>query len=145
MDIELMLAELKDKDTSKAFKNLQELELLSDSSDILYPYISVFIEMTASEKYVIRVRGFRLLCKQAKWDSKNIINKNLKEILSILEDEKPTAVRQALNALKDIVIHKKELHSVIKKRVLSINYLKYKDTMHGLICKDIQNLLQFTD
>ena len=79
MDIELMLAELKDKDTSKAFKNLQKLELLSDSSDILYPYISVFIEMTASEKYVIRVRGFRLLCKQAKWDSKNIINKNLKE------------------------------------------------------------------
>lgn len=145
MDTELMLAELKDKDTSKAFKNLQKLELLSDSSDILYPYISVFIEMTASEKYVIRVRGFRLLCKQAKWDNKNIINKNLKEILNILEDERPTAVRQALSALNDIIIHKKELHSVIKEKVSLIDYLKYKDTMHNLIYKDIQNLLQLID
>ena len=145
MDIELMLAELKDKDTSKAFKNLQELELLSDSSDILYPYISVFIEMTASKKYVIRVRGFRLLCKQAKWDNKNIINKNLKEILNILEDEKPTAVRQALSTLKDIIIHKKELHSIIKEKVSLIDYLKYKDTMDNLIYKDMQNLLQLID
>ncbi|MDU1911456.1 hypothetical protein [Fusobacterium sp.] len=66
MDIELMLAGLKDKDTSQAFKNLQELELFSDSSDILYPYISPFIEITSNEKYTIRVRDFRLFCKQLK-------------------------------------------------------------------------------
>ena len=145
MNIDLMLAELENKDTSQAFKNLLELELLSSSSNILYPYISTFIKMAGSEKYVIKIRGFRLFCKQAKWDTENIINRNLENTLNILKDEKPTVVRQALSALKDIVVYKKELQPIIKEKALSVNYLKYKDTMHSLISKDIQNLIELMD
>lgn len=136
-----MIYMLDDKGTPKAFKNLKEMETLSDSSDIFYPYINKFIEMTSSEKYVIRVRGFRLLCKQSKWDSENVINNNLSSVLDILNDEKPTAVRQALAALKDVAIYKPELRDTIKEKSLAIDYYKYKDTMHSLIAKDIQNLL----
>lgn len=145
MDLDYMLSMLEDKDTSKAFEALKELEEISDSSNILYPYIDKFIEMTGSGKYAIRVRGFRLLCKQSKWDTNNKINESLEGVLAILDDEKPTAVRQALTALHDLVPYKKELEELIRERVLAIDYYKYKDTMHSLISKDIQNLLNNMD
>ena len=145
MDVGYMLSMLEDKDTSAAFEILKELENLSNNSNALYPYIDKFIDMTGSEKYVVRVRGFRLFCKQAKWDVNNIIDENLKDTLSILNDEKPTAVRQALTALHDLVLYKEELRDFVKERVLAIDYYKYKDTMHSLIAKDIQNLLNIIE
>lgn len=141
MDIELLVATLEDKDTSQAFEALKELELLSDNSDILYQYLDKFLAMIKSDKYVIRCRGFRLYCKQARWDTKKEIDKSIHEALIILSDDKPTAVRQALTALKDIMLYKKELTATIKEKVLAIDYLRYKDTMHGLIASDIQSLL----
>lgn len=142
MDLEYMLSLLEDKATSKTFEALKELENISENSNILYPHIDKFIEMTGSETYAIRVRGFRLFCKQAKWDVDNKIDENLTHALQILQDNKPTAVRQALASLNDVVIYKNDLASYIKECVSSINYLRYKDTMHNLIAKDIQKLLE---
>lgn len=73
----------------------------------------MFLEMIDSNKYVIRVRGFRLLCKQAKWDSENKINEKIDKILSKLDDEKPTAVRLKLKAVHDVIIYKKDLNEKI--------------------------------
>ncbi|WP_434799388.1 hypothetical protein [Terrisporobacter vanillatitrophus] len=141
MDLNFMVSKLDSKDTSQAFEVLKELEKASDNSNLLYPYIYKFMKMIYSEKYVIRVRGFRLFCKQARWDIDNIINKNINDVLIILDDDKPTAVRQALAALQDVVIYKKELRDTIKERVLTIDYYRYKDTMHSLILKDIEKLM----
>lgn len=140
MTLEEMLSMLEDKDTSKAFEVLKELERRSDESPILYPYLGKFIEMIGSEKYVIRVRGFRLYCRQAKWDVDHTINDTLSDALGILKDEKPTAVRQALAALNHLVPYKKECIDMVGERVLAMDYLRYKDTMHSLIAKDIQTL-----
>ncbi|MCP1100954.1 hypothetical protein M2454_000172 [Aequitasia blattaphilus] len=142
MDLDYMLLLLEDKDTSKAFEALKELELMSDDTAILYPYIDKFVEMIGDKKYVIRVRGFRLFCKQAQWDSDGVIDENIEEALCILNDEKPTAVRQALASLKDLVLYKEELRDIVKEKVLAIDYYKYKDTMHSLIAKDIDSLLE---
>ncbi|MDL2258148.1 hypothetical protein LJC42_03185 [Eubacteriales bacterium OttesenSCG-928-K08] len=145
MDLGYLLFSLEDNDTSIAYGALKELEALSDTSNVLYSHMNEFISMIDSEKYVMRVRGFRLFCKQAKWDNDNIIDSNLDSALNILSDEKPTAVRQALAALHDIVLYKKNLHGQIRRRVLEIDYLKYKDTMHSLIAKDIEDLLKAMD
>ena len=91
---------------------------------------------------MLRVRGFRLLCKQAKWDTENKIDREIESILREVDDKKPTAVRQKLKALEEIVRYKKALHSKIRDKVLSLDYLRFKDTMHSLIVKDIQSLLQ---
>ena len=136
MEIEYMVEMLDSKDTSEAFKALQELEKISDDSDAIYPYMAKFIEMIKSDKYVIRVRGFRLFCKQAKWDDKNIIDKNMESALNILYDEKPTAVRQSLAALLDLIPYKKNLLEIIKSKVDDIDPYMYKDTMHNLLKKD---------
>lgn len=141
MNLEYLMSMLEDKDSSAAFEALKELEALSDESNVLYPYMDKFIEMISSEKYVIRVRGFRLFCKQARWDVDNRIDESLDTALNILEDEKPTAVRMSLAALHELVSYKRELLGTVTQRVLAINYLRYKDTMHSLLQKDIRSLL----
>lgn len=140
-DISKLLDMLQEKDTSIAYKALQELEQISDETGLLYPYIEKFVHMIKDDKYVIRVRGFRLFCKQAKWDIDNKIDKNIDSALCILSDSKPTAVRQALAALHDVVKYKPDLREVVCNAVSNINYLKYKETMNSLISKDIQQLL----
>ena len=72
----------------------------------------------------------------------NNINKNIDKILLELDSEKPTEVRQYLSAIKDIVKYKKELNLKIKEKLLSMNYLRYKDSMQGLIFKDIEEVLK---
>jgi len=145
MEISDKIKCLYDKDTKNAYANLKELELICEKEDILYPYLDEFIEMIKSEKYAIRVRGFRLLCKQAKWDRDNRINEVIEDILAAVNDEKPTAVRQALQYLEYVVPYKKELGNKIKEMALAIDCSKFKDTMRPLIEKDIQRLVQFVE
>ena len=91
--------------------------------------------------WAIRCRGFRLFRKQARWDEDGVIDRCLDRALVILEDEKPTAVRQALAALLDVVPYKRELWPAIRQRVEAMDLTRYKDSMSPLIEKDIQRLL----
>lgn len=63
----------------------------------------------------------------------------------ILNDDKPTVLRQAFATLQGIVLYKKKLINTIKDRILAIDYHKYKNTMHSFIPKYIQNLLDIID
>ncbi len=96
MKIEDRVELLFGKDTSEAYQNLLELERLSDEGDKLYGYFDQFLSMIDDERYGVRVRGFRLLAKQAKWDVDSKIDQNIEIILASLDDEKPTAVRMKL-------------------------------------------------
>lgn len=132
---------LYDKDTSIAYKALQELEAYSRESDELYPFLDEFVSMCGDEKYVIRCRGFRLFCQQARWDKDKRIDARLDEALTILQDDKPTAVRQALAALLDLVPYKPECHELIRTKLAEIDIFRYKDTMHRLLDQDIAAVL----
>jgi hypothetical protein len=145
MDLNLKIEALLGKDTKEAYSNLLLLEQLSETTNKLYHYFYDFFEMIYSEKYAVRIRGYRLLCKQAKWDSENKINAISDELLTHIEDEKPTAIRQKIKSLEDIVPYKKELNDKIKQMVLSIDCSKFKDTMSPLIVKDIQNLVSLIE
>lgn len=141
MELEEKIELLYDKDLSLAYNNLLELEKLSEEENTLYNYFDDFLQMIDSEKYVIRIRGYRLLCKQARWDVEEKFNNIIDKLLLQIDDEKPTAVRQKLMALKDIVIYKSKFNSKIKKALLELDYLKFKDTMHSLIEKDITEVI----
>ena len=133
-----------DKETSAAYQNLKDLEELSEKEDKLYPFFDDFLEMLKSDKYAVRVRGFRLICKQAKWDAENKIDRHIDEILKLLNDEKPTAVGQALQFLsRDVIPHKKELHTAIQQAVSSINFSKFNaDTMRPLLQREADKLIK---
>lgn len=145
MDLTAKLAALEGKDTALAYQTLQELEALSEESDALYAYTGHFIDMIGSRRYAVRVRGIRLLCKQAKWDTERQIDQNFERVLAILEDEKPTAVRQALAALRELAPYKRELCGMLCRRVLAIDCGRYQETMQGLIAKDVQALVDEID
>ena len=141
MDLELLLSALTAKDTKCAYGTLLELERLSDESDCLYPYTERFADMTEDRAYAVRCRGFRLFCRQARWDDGGVIDRCLDRALAILEDEKPTAVRQALAALLELVPYKRALWPVIRARVEAMDLNRYRDTMAPLIEKDIRRRL----
>ena len=141
MNVELLLSMLTAKDTKQAYGGLLELERLSEETDDLYPYTERFADMVADRTYVVRVRGFRLFCHQARWDTEGVVDRNLDRALAILKDEKPTAVRQALAALEELLPYKRNLWPVIRQWLESVEPRRYKDTMAPLIEKDIRRLL----
>ena len=141
LELDNMIKKLEYKDDKVAYNNLLELEKLAEKSDAIYEYFDIFLEMLDNEKSFIRVRGFRLICKNAKWDKYNKIDDSIDKILQELNDEKPTSVRQCLKGIAKIVEYKKSLNNKIKEKLLKINYLNYKDSMQGLIFKDIEKIL----
>ena len=145
MNAEKMIRALYDKNAKEAYTALLELEQVSEKNNVLYNYFDEFIEMMHNDNSYIRVRGYRLLCKQAKWDKLNKVNQIIDEILNETEDEKPIAVRQKISALNDIVINKKELNSKIKQKISRINISKYKESMQKLILNDFKKLLKLLE
>ena len=141
MEQDILLSMLTAKDTKQAYGAFWELERLSEETDDLYPFTEQFAEMVLDKAWAVRCRGFRLFCKQARWDGDGVIDRHLDRTLAILEDEKPTAVRQALAALLDMAPYKPELWPVIRQRVEAMDWNRYKDSMAPLIQKDIQRLL----
>ena len=141
MELAILLSMLTAKDTKGGYGAFLELEHLSEESDDLYPYTERFADMVSDRAWAVRCRSFRLFCKQARWDDDGIIDCCLDRALVILEDEKPTAVRQALAALLDMVPYKRELRPVIRARVEAMDLSRCKDSMEPLIRKDIQTLL----
>lgn len=141
LELNNMIRNLEDKDNKVAYSNLLELEKFAEQSDAIYEYFDIFLEMLDNEKSFIRVRGFRLICKNAKWDKYNKIDDSIDKILQELNDEKPTSVRQCLKAIEEIIMYKPNLKYTIKEKLLKINYLNYKDSMQSLIFKDVEKIL----
>lgn len=133
---------LYNEDNNSAYKTLLELETITTESNELYNYFNEFLKMLNNEKTFIRVRGFRLICSLAKWDNENKINKNIDFILKELEDEKGTSVRQCLEKLNLILMHKIELTDIIENKVRKLELSKYKESMQFLIKKDIDYILK---
>ena len=133
---------LYNEDNNSAYKTLLELETITTESNELYNYFNEFLKMLNNEKTFIRVRGFRLICSLAKWDNENKINKNIDIILKELEDEKETSVRQCLEKLNLILMHKIELTDIIENKVRNLELSKYKESMQFLIKKDIDYILK---
>lgn len=131
------------KDVKKAYLVLIELEKTSEVDNILYPYINKFVDMMQSKNYYVKIRGFRLFCMQSRWDDHRFIDKNIDLALDILNDERPTIIRQTLEYLREIAIYKGELKGKILGKIDNLDTTKFKDSMKDLINKDIVKLKSY--
>ena len=61
---------------------------------------------------------------------------------ALLNDPKPTVVRQCLSALHEVALFRPEMCKHIKKTISKIDLSIYKDSMKPLIKKDIDELLK---
>ena len=137
-----LIERLKSKSPSEGYAALKELENISDTTGLLLPHMSAFADMVSSESYMLRVRGFRLLCRQARWDFDGAFDALLKRALRILNDEKPTAVRQALAALGEVLRFKPHMAEDIAAAAGNIDLAAYPESMRTLIEHDAEKLCE---
>ena len=137
MDI---IAGLQNKNDKEAHQLLLQLESRSAETDELYAYFEDFLGLLKGKSSYVRTRGFRLICALAQWDHENKIERNIDTLLSMLDDEKPTAVRQCLAALHNVVLYQPKLSEIIEIKLDQMDLSKYKDSMGPLIQKDIDEL-----
>ena len=84
--------------------------------------------------------AYQLLLLLARWDTANQLDANLCGILASLDGEKPTAVRQRLAALHQVLDCKPYLSAQIEEKIAALDLTKYKESMRPLIEKDIREL-----
>lgn len=130
------------KEKWEVYRKFELLESSIDTSNELYDYFDEFLNMLKSEKSYVKVRAFRIICNLSKWDVNNKIEKNVNLLLSVINDEKPTNVRQYLKVLNTLILYKPNLIHIIKEKIKEIDCTKYKDTMSSLIKKDIEEILK---
>lgn len=136
------IEKLYSQDNTSAYHILLELEGITAESNELYAYFNDLLELLNNPKTFVRVRGFRLICCLAKWDTENKINRNIDVILKELDDEKGTSVRQCLEKLNLILMYKIELTQIIERKIKNLELSKYKESMQSLIKKDIDYMLE---
>ena len=141
MNKEEILNILYGKETWDIWRNFQEIECSIDKSEMLYEYFDDIKKMLLDEKSHIRMRGFRIICKLSKWDRDNKTNNAIESLLNVLDDEKPTIVRQCLALLNSLLLYKPDLSNKIESKLKNMDLSKYKDSMKTLIQKDIDCIL----
>ena len=129
------------KETWDIWRDFQEIESSIDKSEMLYEYFDDIKKMLLDEKSHIRMRGFRIICKLSKWDRDNKTNNAIESLLNVLDDEKPTIVRQCLASLNSLLLYKPDLSNKIESKLKNMDLAKYKDSMKPLIQKDIDCIL----
>ena len=130
------------KETWDIWRKFQEIESSIDESEMLYEYFDDIKKMLLDEKSYIKMRGFRIICKLSKWDNDNKINNIIDILLQVLDDEKPTIVRQCLSSLNNLLLYKIDLSEKVENKLKKLDLSKYKDTMKPLIKKDIDFILK---
>ena len=135
-----VMALLRSKNNTEAYQLLLLLEQESEKSDSLCGSLDEFLTLLKDKSSLVRTRGFRLICAQARWDREGWIGAHLEELLAALDDEKATAVRQELAALHQVVRFRPELCSRIGGKLDGLDLSKYKESMAPLLQHDIREL-----
>ena len=129
------------KEKKEIYDEFKIIEKSIETSNDLYQYFDEFKNMLVNDKAYIKTRAFRIICKMSYWDKDNKIDNNILKLLNVLDNNKPTNIRQCLIALQTLIKNKPELLTIIKEHVQKINYSRFKDTMSTLIKKDVDKLL----
>lgn len=134
---------LQGKDDDLAYQLTKRIIEESKDSDIYYKYFDDIAYLLDNNKSYIRTRAFMLCCALAKWDKDSKVKAILPNMLRLYHNEKPTVVRQCLNASKQLVEYLPKTGNQIKEEISKIDLNKYKDSMVPLIQKDIDELIKY--
>lgn len=136
---------LKDADDKKAYAFFREIKKESEKSSVHYADFEGFAELLEDASSYVRTRGFSLCCAQARWDVEGKLQRSLPRLLLMLRDDRPTAVRQCIKALYEVVEYRDELCDAVEAGLSGMELSKYSDSMRPLIKKDIDALIKKID
>ena len=132
-DIQNMVATLTAKKPADGCAAMKALQALSKASASVYPYMSQFIALLNSDNSYIRTRALLLIAANAQWDTENLIDENMKLILSHIVDPKPITARQFIQALPDLAHHKPDLQEDILSALYKADTARYPPSMRPLV------------
>lgn len=131
-----------DKNNNTAYKALQELRKLSETSDSVYPYMDKFFDMIDDDNSYIRTRGLTLIACNSKWDKDYKLDEIIDKYLRHITDVKPITARQCIKLLPVIAENKPELKDDIISALKKADISFYAGSMQPLVYKDIQMSLK---
>ena len=138
--MEEILSKLRDKNDKAAYEFAKQISSESSASDRYLALIPSLAEMLQDKNSYVRTRAFVLICNQARWANDGQIDAVFDLMLPLLNDPKPTVVRQCLNALHEVVLFRPELSDKIENALAEMDVSKYKDSISPLILKDVEAL-----
>jgi len=138
--MEEILKKLTDKNDKVAYEFAKRIGVESAGSDKYLEMVPKFAELLQDKSSYVRTRAFILICNQARWADNGQLEAVFEKMLPLLDDPKPTVVRQCLNALHEVVLFRPELSEIIENAMGEMNISKYKDSMTPLIEKDVTAL-----
>lgn len=138
--MEEILRKLTDRDDKTAYEFAKQLSVESVGSDRYLSMIPMFAELLQDKNSYVRTRAFILICNQARWANDGQLVAVFDQMCLLLNDPKPTVVRQCLSALREVVLFRPELSDKIENALTEIDISKYKDSMSSLILKDVDEL-----
>lgn len=136
-----IIQKLTDSNEKEAYEFAKNIIAESAKTDKYVDMIPDFVNMLQNKSSYTRTRAFILICNQAKW-ANNQIEKVFDQMKPLLNDPKPTVVRQCLKALHEVALYKPNMCNTIKDAISKINLGNYKDSMSPLIKKDIDELMK---
>lgn len=135
-----ILKRLTDKDDKAAYEYAERICTESAETDQYLEMIPLFAGMLRDRSSYVRTRGFLLISSQARWATDGQLDAVLDEMLPLLNDPKPTVVRQCLKALREVAFFRPELTERLLQAVDSIDLFGYRDSMAPLIERDAEEL-----
>lgn len=138
--MEEILRKLTDRDDKTAYEFAKQLSVESTGSDRYLAMIPMFAELLQDKSSCVRTRAFILICNQARWANDGQLVAVFDQMCLLLNEPKPTVVRQCLSALREVVLFRPELSDKIENALTEIDVSKYKDSMSSLILKDVDEL-----
>jgi hypothetical protein len=140
-DIDQLVSWLSEKDDNFRYKCFLLLQGRSQSSADVYPFWDVFVVKLGSANSYQRSIGLMLIAENVRWDSSNKFEGMVDQYLSFCDDEKPVTVRQCIQSLCKIVPYKKDCHSRIIDKLISIDLMQRKETQRKILLLDILSVL----
>lgn len=138
--MEYIRERLTDKNDKAACDFARQMAAESAESDKYLESIPLFASLLQDRSSYVRTRAFGLICSQARWAHVGQIDAVFDQMVPLLNDPKPTVVRQSLAALHEVLLYRPEMSDRIEEAVAGIDVSKYKDSMSPLITKDIEAL-----
>lgn len=133
------------RDNSAAHSLARRIISESECSDEFYCLVPDLFPLLSERSSFVRTRAFLLICGQARWDSRKLIPENIDALCALLEDGKPSVVRQCVSSLRTVVQWCPELRPRIRDALRGIDPGRYADTMSPLIESDVRSLLAYMD
>lgn len=129
------------KDTKEALMAFKKLEAVCLGEPIYMDKLESFLPALNAETPSGRGRAFKFFMINARWDSQNIIDTHLEEILAILDDSKAPIIRQCIPYLVYLTEAKPEMTPLIRQKLENLDLSQFKESMQSLIKRDIAKVL----